>query len=145
MWCGELRSNGSRAIQTAYNNADQVFTVDGGTVAILGTQICDSGSSLDTVVNGFLVKREGVYRFSYDVVFEATGAGTAEIQLYNGATPLPCSYSKFVTAAGGIYPMHIETTIPLFSCCGNRPVITCRVSGAAGSVTHVCASAVKFA
>lgn len=135
----------SRSVQTAYNNTPQTFTVDGGTVAVLGTQICDSGCSVKTVQNGFVVRGDGYYRFSYDVVFEATGAGTAEIQLYEDAVPLPCSYSKFVTAAGGIYPMHIETIIPVRACYAVRPTISCRVSGAAGDVTHVCASVVKIA
>lgn len=141
----DVRNIGARSVQTAYNNAPQTFTIDGGTVAILGTQICDNGCSIDTAVNGFTINRSGIYRFSYDVVYEATGAGTAEIQLYAGETPLPCSFSKFVTAAGGIYPMHIETMIPLRACYGVRPLVSCRISGAAGDVTHVCASAVKIA
>ena len=140
----EVRSTGVRSVQTAYNNAAQTFTIDGGIIDVLGTQICDAGCGIDTITNGFIVKRAGVYRFSYDVVFEATGAGTAEIQLFEGSNPLPCSYSKFVTAAGGIYPMHIETTIPVRACYGVRPIISCRVDGAAGDVTHVCASAVKI-
>ena len=144
MACG-LTTTCTRSAQAAYNNAQQTFTADGGTVAILGTQICDTGSSIDTGVTGFTVRHGGVYRVSYDVVFEATGAGTAEIQLYNDATPLPCSYSMFVAAAGGIYPMHIETTLPLRACYAIRPVITCQVNGAAGNVTHVCASMVRLA
>lgn len=132
-------------IQTAYNNATQTFDVTGGTINVLGTQICDLGCAVDTGVTGFSINRGGVYRISYDVIFEGTGAGTAEVQLYNGTTPLPCSYSKFVVAAGGIYPMHIETTIPLKACYAVQPVITAQVSGAAGNITHVCASVVKLA
>lgn len=135
----------NKSAQAAYNNVPQTFTAAGGTVTILGTQICDTGCSIETIANGFEIEHEGVYRFSYDVVFSATGAGTAEIQLYNNNVPLPCSYSMFVAAAGGIYPMHIETMIPVRACYGNRPIITCQVSGAAGDVTHVCASAVKIA
>lgn len=139
-----LKSNAIRSVQTAYNNTAQTFTIDGGTVAILGTQICDTGCAIDAEQTGFEIRSEGVYRISYDVVFEATGAGTAEIQLYNGTTPLPCSYSMFVAAAGGIYPMHIETALPIRACYGIRPLITCQVNGAAGNVTHVCASAIKL-
>lgn len=145
MACGDkLKNTLIRSIQTAYNNTPQAFTITGGTVSILGNQVCDTGCAIDTDPTGFEFKREGVYRISYDVLFEATGAGTAEIQLYNGVTPLPCSYSMFVAAAGGIYPMHVETIIPIRACCGYHPMITCQVTGAAGNVTHVCASAVKL-
>ena len=139
-----LKSNAIRSVQTAYNNTAQAFTADGGTVAILGTRICDTGCAIDAGATGFEIRSDGVYRISYDVVFEATGAGTAEVQLFSGEAALPCSYSMFVAAAGGIYPMHIETTIPVRACYGVRPMISCRVSGAAGNVTHVCASAVRL-
>lgn len=144
MACTELYTPCMRSAQTAYNNAVQTFTVDGGVVSILGTQVCDAGNAIDTGITGFTVRREGLYRFSFDVLFAATGTGTAEIQLYNNGTPLPCSYSEFVAAAGGLYPMHVETILPLRACYGNRPVITCEVSGAPGTVNHVCASAVKL-
>lgn len=140
-----MKNYATRSVQTAYNNTPQTFAVTGGTVTILGTQVCDTGCAIDTEPTGFEFLREGVYRISYDVLFEATGAGTAEIQLYNGATPLPCSYSMFVAAAGGIYPMHVETILPIKACYGYQPLVTCQITGAAGNVTHVCANAVKLA
>lgn len=145
MPCTYSNSN-VRSVQTAYNNAQQALTTTTPTtVVILGTQVCDTGCSIDTVTNGFKILHTGIYRFSFDVVITATTAGTAEIQLINGTTALPCAdVSQYVDTTGAS-AVHVETSIEVPVCRMVRPVISAAVSGIAGAITHVCATAEKLA
>lgn len=135
-----------KSTQCAYNNAIQAVVSDGTTLELLGTKVSDTGISIETTENTFRILRSGVYRFSIDVNFTAGAtAGTVRLQLFNGIAPLPCSNSVTSVAADSSETMHIETVIPLNSCCGNIPNISAQVSGLAGTVTHLCANAIKLA
>lgn len=132
--------------QCAYNNAIQAIVSDGTTLEILGTKVCDTGCSISTEETGFRIRRSGVYRISIDVNFTAGAtAGTVQLQLYNGIAPLPCSNASTRVAADGDETLHVETVLALNSCCGNVPYISAQVGGLAGTVTHLCANAVKIA
>jgi len=145
MSCG-INNQYAKSAQTAYNNAAQAITANAvTTIAILGTQVCDTGCSIDTSASAFTVLKGGLYRFSYDVTYTATAAGTAVIQLYNGTVALPCAVAQVAAEADGVYTTHIETVLTLNSCCGVRPAINAGITGIAGTVSHVCASAVRLA
>lgn len=133
----------NRAVQTAYNNTTLAVTSALTVVPILGSHVCDCGYDLAAITNGFRVRKNGVYRFSFDVTFTATTAGTVTASLYLDETPLPCASSSETVGDNSLTTLHVETTIPVNACCVYRPVLTCRTSGLAGNVSHVCASAIK--
>ena len=134
-----------KSAQCVYNNTIQAVVSDGTTLELLGTRACDTGVALETTENAFRVLRSGTYRFSMDINFTAGAtAGKVRLQLFNGIVPLPCSMSEANVAADGSEMLHVETVIPLYSCCGNIPNISAQVSGLAGSVTHLCANAIKI-
>lgn len=134
-----------KSAQTAYNNAAQAFVAAGTPVSILGTLATDTGCAISTQAGGFRIDARGLYRISYDVTYTATAAGVGIVQLYNGATALPCAIAQDTATAGGVITAHVETVIGLSSCPSVTPVISARISGVAGTVNHVCASAVKLA
>ena len=94
---------------------------------------------------GFRINAGGLFRVSYDVTSTPGAAGAQVLQLYNGSTPMPCAMTTDTVAAGGEITQHVETVVRLATCCAIQPVISARLSGAAGTVSHVCASAVKLA
>lgn len=143
MFC---KNSCQKSTQCAYNNAIQAIVSDGTTLELLGTRVSDTGIAIETTENAFRILRSGIYRFSIDVNFTAGAtAGTVRLQLFNGIAPLPCSNAVTSVAADGSETLHVETVLPLNSCCGNIPSISAQVSGLAGSVTHLCANAIKLA
>jgi len=136
----------AKSAQAAYNNSTQAITAVGvTTIAILGNKVCDTGCSITTNTSTFNVLKSGLYRFSFDITLTATTAGTAIVQMYNGTVALPCAVAQVTADADSAHTTHIETVLPLNSCCGVRPAISVGITGVAGSVTHVCGSAVRLA
>lgn len=144
MTCGN-RNGQCRSAQTAYNDIAQPFVATGTPIIILGTSATDTGASIETEPTVFKIKNSGLYRISYDVDLTADAAGTVNVQLYDGQTPLPCATAYRTTAADLEYAIHVETTLQLNTCCMFRHMIGARISGIAGEITHVCASCVKLA
>lgn len=134
-----------KSAQAAYNNAEQNYTADGATVAILGNLTTDTGVSISTQTGGFQICSGGLFRISYDVTSTPAAAGAQILQLFNDAIPLPCAIATDTVAADGIITQHVETVIRLATCCAIQPNISARISGVAGTINHVCASAVKLA
>lgn len=134
-----------KSAQTAYNNADQAYVAAGTTVNILGNLATDTGVSISTQTGGFRICSGGLFRVSYDVTSTPAAAGAQILQLYSDATPLPCAIATDTVAADGIITQHVETVIRLATCCAIQPSISARISGVAGTINHVCASAVKLA
>lgn len=133
-----------KSVQTAYNNAEQAFVADGTTLAVIGTLACDNGCSVVTGNDGFTIRNSGVYRISYDVTFTATGAGVATLGLYNGSSAMPCATAGVTTTANGVDSLHAETTVEFKTCCAVTPVISAKMGGVAGTVTHVNASVTRI-
>ena len=140
-----LKNSHYKSAQNAYNDASQAFVAAGTPVNVLGILNTDTGCSLDTVAGGFVVSSSGLYRISYDVVFTADGAGTAELKLLKDTVSLPCADAQVTTAANNIYSLHVETTVYIPVCCNGTPTISAAIGGVAGTITHVCASMVKLA
>lgn len=134
-----------KSAQTAYNNADQAYVAAGTTVNILGNLATDTGVSISTQTGGFRICSGGLFRVSFDVTSTPAAAGAQILQLYSDATPLPCAIATDTVAADGIITQHVETVIRLATCCAIQPSISARISGVAGTINHVCASAVKLA
>lgn len=140
-----LKNSHYKSAQNAYNDASQAFVAAGTPINVLGILNTDTGCSLDTVAGGFVVSSSGLYRISYDVVFTADGAGTAELKLLKDTVSLPCADAQVTTVANNIYSLHMETTVYIPVCCNGTPTISAAIGGVAGTVTHVCASMVKLA
>lgn len=134
-----------KSAQTAYNSAAQTYTADGTTVSILGTLATSTGASIRTVTDGFGITRSGLYRISYDVTSTPSAAGGQTLQLYSGTTAMPCAITTDTVAASEVITQHIETVVRIPVCCVSRPTISARLSGVAGTISHVCASAVRLA
>lgn len=134
-----------KSSQTAYNDSAQAYTADGTTVNILGNLITDTGVSITTNTGGFKINNGGLFRVSYDVTSTPSAAGTQIVQLYNGSTAMPCTTSTVTTTAEGIITQHVETVVRIATCCAIQPTISARISGVAGTVSHVYASALKLA
>lgn len=141
----KLKNAHYKSAQNAYNNAEQAFIAAGTPVNVLGILNTDTGCSIDTVTGGFVVSSSGLYRISYDVIFTAAGAGTAEIKLLKDTVALPCADAQTTTTANGISTLHLETTIYIPVCCNSTPNVSAIISGVAGTINHVCASMVKLA
>ena len=134
-----------KSAQTAYNDAAQTYAAAGTQINVEGNLVTNTGCSIDAQTGGFDINDTGLYRISYDVTHTPGAAGVAIVQLYNGASALPCAISQETVAADSVYTTHIETVLYLAACCAMRPVISARISGVAGTINHVCASVVRLA
>ena len=141
----KLKNAHYKSAQNAYNNTAQAFVAAGTPVNVLGILNTDTGCSIDTVTGGFVVSSSGLYRISYDVIFTAAGAGTAELKLLKDTTALLCADAQVTTVANNIYSLHAETTVYIPVCCNGAPTISAAIGGIAGTINHVCASMVKLA
>lgn len=134
-----------KSAQTSYNNTEQAYVAAGTTVSILGNLATDTGVSIDTQTGGFQICSGGLFRISYDVTSTPAADGAQILQLYSDATPLACAITTDTVTADGIITQHVETVVRLATCCALQPSISARISGVAGTINHVCASAVKLA
>ena len=145
MSCNNCKNAYQKSAQAAYNNAEQAYVAAGTNINVLGNLITDTGVSISTQTGGFRINNGGLFRVSYDVTSTPAAAGAQVIQLYNGSSAMPCAIATDTVAADGVITQHIETVIRLATCCAMQPVISARISGVAGTINHVCASAVKLA
>ena len=145
MSCNNCKNAYQKSAQAAYNNAEQAYVATGTNINVLGNLITDTGVSISTQTGGFRINNGGLFRVSYDVTSTPAAAGAQVIQLYNGSNAMPCAIATDTVAADGIITQHIETVIRLATCCAMQPAISARISGVAGTINHVCASAVKLA
>lgn len=140
-----LKNSHYKSAQNAYNNTSQAFAATGTPINVLGVLNTDTGCSIETVTGGFNISSSGLYRVSYDVTFTPSAAGVATLQGYKNTTTLPCMATQATVAAGSVYTLHAETTIYIPVCCNGIPTISANIGGVAGTISHVCASAVKLA
>ena len=145
MSCNNCKNAYQKSAQAVYNNAEQAYVAAGTNINVLGNLITDTGVSISTQTGGFRINNGGLFRVSYDVTSTPAAAGAQVIQLYNGSSAMPCAIATDTVAADGVITQHIETVIRLATCCAMQPVISARISGVAGTINHVCASAVKLA
>ena len=145
MSCNNCKNAYQKSAQAVYNNAEQAYVAAGTNINVLGNLITDTGVSISTQTGGFRINNGGLFRVSYDVTSTPAAAGAQVIQLYNGSSAMPCAIATDTVAADGVITQHIETVIRLATCCAMQPTISARISGVAGTINHVCASAVKLA
>ena len=134
-----------KSAQTTYNDTLQAFTAESTKVNLLGNLACDTGCSIVTTTGGFTVRDSGLYRFAFDLTATATGAGLLTVHLYNGETALPCGIVRATVAAGDEVTLHVETILKLTTCAVIQPDINVHIGGVAGTVNHICATAVRLA
>ena len=135
-----------KSAQVALNTSAQSISAEGTNVNILGSQITDTGCSIETDVAGFKINASGLYRVRYAITFTATDAGTLSVQLLKDGVALPCTLVQNTVAAGNVSTFEVEApALVLGTCCNICPRITAVLSGVAGTVSYVCASAVRLA
>lgn len=145
MSCNCNKNPYAKSAVRVFNTAAQPFTADTTTLTIEGTPVVDTGCSLCLNPASITVDKSGLYHLSADVTFTPTAAGVAIVQLYRDGVALPCAISQLTVAAGTIYTTHIETDLCINTCCVNRPSISLRIGGVAGTVNRTCVGAVKLA
>lgn len=129
----------------SYNNASQAFTEEPTTLTLEGTPVVATGCSLKLNPASITVNNSGLYHISADVTFIPDAAGTAVVQLYKDGAPLPCAISETTVDANSTYTTHIETDLCIKTCCAVQPVFSIQISGVSGTVSHICAGAVRLA
>ena len=135
-----------KSAQVAFNTVAQDVVATGTSLAVLGTLTTDTGCSINTNNAGFKVNASGLYRFRYVITFTAAAAGTATVQLFKDGIALPCTLTQNTVADGDTYTIITEApAIVIGTCCNICPSVTASVSGVAGTVNYVCASAVRLA
>ena len=133
----------NKSVQTAYNSVAQTITSNAN-IVVLGNLATDSGCSIHTQNDGFVIRNSGIYRISYDVTFTNTSAGTAILMLYKDAVALPCANAEGTVAEGSITTLHAETTICTPTCCNFNPLISARMTAPAGTIINVCANVTRI-
>lgn len=128
-----------------YNPVSQTVTATATPITLAGTPVVDSGCSLTLNPASIRVNKSGLYRFSADVIFNPTAAGTLVVQLYQDGIAIPSAIASDTAETGNLVPIHIETDLCLNVCRVNCPVIALVTSGVAGSVTNVSFGALKLA
>ena len=135
-----------KSAQVALNTNTQNVAASGTSLAVLGSQLTDTGCSIDTTSAGFRINASGLYRIRYVFTFTAAAAGTVTAQLFKDGVALACTLVQNTVAADGIYTVAVEApALVVGTCCNICPTITATVSGVAGTVDYVCASAVRLA
>lgn len=135
-----------KSAQVALNTSAQSTVATGTGISVLGNQLTDTGCSIRTNPAGFSIESTGLYCFRYVITFTADEAGTVALQLFKDGVALPCSLVQETVAAGSVYTLIAEVpALAICTCCNTHPSITAAISGVAGTVNYVCASAVKLA
>ena len=135
-----------KSAQVALNTTTQTTAAAGTVINVLGSQLTDTGCSIDTTAAGFKIVASGLYRIRYTLTFTAGAAGDATVQLFRDGVALPCTLVQNTVAAGNVYTMVTEApALVVGTCCNICPVITAVVGGVEGTVNYVCASAVRLA
>lgn len=132
-----------KSVQTIYNSTSQTVLTTGSTLQLLGNKCTNCGCSITTNSNNFIINNSGTYRFSFDVTFTPTAAGTAVIQLYKNGIALPCAISTVSVAEATTYTTHIETILNVPVCCMLKPEFSVIISGIAGTVDNIGANVLK--
>lgn len=126
-----------KSVQTVYNSTSQTVLTTGSTLQLLGNKCTNCGCSITTNSNSFTINNSGIYRFSSDVTFTPTAAGTAVIQLYKNGIALPCAIATVTVAESTTYTEHIETILSVPVCCMLKPEFSIRITGVDGAVNNV--------
>ena len=130
---------------TAYNNTAQTYTADGTQLNILGQTVLDTGCSINAVNSGCTIEHSGLYRIECDVTSTPTTAVSQVLQLLRDTNVMPCAVTTDTTTADTTLTQHIETTVLIPVCCNNQPTIGVKLSGTAGSVSHLCMNVTRLA
>lgn len=135
-----------KSAQVALNTTVQTVAAAGTSVGVLGNLITDTGCSIETNAAGFKIHASGLYRLRYVFTFTADDAGTVTAQLLKDGVALPCTLVQSTVAAGSVYTVIVEApALVVGTCCNICPSITAVVGGVDGTVSYVCASAVRLA
>lgn len=133
------------AVRT-YNNAAQAVTAAATQLTLSGTAITRTGCSISPDGNILRINNGGLYFFAADVTITPTEAGTVTVQMYLNGVAMPDAVAQKVVAANGTTTLHVETSRLLAACpCTTKPTISVWISGAAGSVSWVGATAIREA
>lgn len=131
-----------------YNASTQEVSSTVSALALVGTEVTDTGVSLDLKSNGIEIEHSGLYRITAFINFNATTAGSVTAQMYLNGVPLPDTL-RIQTVAVGNNGIDLQTVRSFRTMCGQNPQTVQIMIGtdgtAAGSVTFVSGNALKEA
>ena len=133
------------AVRT-YNNSAQAVSAVATQLTLNGTEITRTGCSITPDGNILRINNGGLYFLATDVTITPTAAGTVTVQMYLNGAAMPDAIAQQVVAANGTTTLHVETSRLLAACpCTTKPTISVWISGAAGTVSWVGATAIREA
>lgn len=131
-----------------YNNSTQSVGATMAPMNLQGTEITDTGVSLDLEQNSIVIQHSGLYRIHGTVSFNATTAGAVTVQMYLNGLPLPETL-RIKTVAVGNNLIELDTIRGFRTSCGQNPqriqFMIMTDGTAAGNVTFVSGNALKEA
>ena len=147
--CKSNKNCYAKSCQRFYNNNVQNFSETPTTLQITGTRVVDSGISISTEPNNYVINKKGLYHISADVTFTALAAGLVTVQAYLDGVAMPCTLENVTATANALTPVHIETDVQFDSCCCDvSHSITFVIVGGAGvtgTVNKICSGITKVA
>ncbi len=146
--CNDMKDRHYKSATQFFNTAPQTLGSTMAPLALLGTEVTDTGVSLDTQSNAIEIQHSGLYRITGSVGVNVTTAGTITVQMYAGGVPLPETL-RTITAAVGYHVVAMDAIRHFRTFCGQNAVqiqIMAMTDGtAAADATLVAGNALKEA
>lgn len=142
MACYSNRAN-QQSAQGCYNNTNQTYVADGTQVEIAGVRTMDDGIAITTDSAGFRIRSSGRYSLKTDVTSTPSAAGLQTIQFYMDGVAIPSAIASDTTVADATITQHCDTVFDTKCCCSVDHYITLKISGVAGTISHVQTFCVK--
>ncbi len=146
--CNCMKDRHYKSSAQFYNTATQTIGSTMAPLNLIGTEVTDSGVSLETSANAIEIQHSGLYRITADVGVNATTAGNITIQLYQNGVPMSETV-RIITASVGYHLVSINTIRQFKTFCGQNPasiqVMAMTDGTAVGNVTFISGNALKEA
>ena len=139
----------AKSCQRYYNNNAQAFSATPTTLQVASARVVDSGISISTEPNNYIINKKGLYHIEADVTFTALTAGLVTVQAYLDGVAMPCTFTQVTAVANALTPVHLATDVQFDSCCCDvNHTITFVITGATGitgTVSRICSGITKVA
>lgn len=146
--CNCMKDRHYKSSTQFYNTTSQVIGSAMAPLTLLGTEVTDTGVSLDTTSNAVEIQHSGLYRITGAVGINVTTAGNVTVQIYADGVPLS-ETARIITASAGYHLISVDTIRQFRTFCGQNPAsVQIMVMGdgtAAGDVTFVSGNVLKEA
>ncbi len=126
----------SKSLLYASNTVSQTVSST-STVLNIGTAVRKYGCSIKLSGSNIVLADSGFYDVYTNLTFEASAAGTVQVQLYKNGTAIPGASASFTVAEGSTYAVSVPCVVRNTCCC--ESILTIVISGVAGAINTVSA------